>query len=314
MNYKQLNYTITIWREKSFSKAAKKMKISQPAISQQLINLEEYLGFVIFDRQSNPLIPTQRGLAFLLEAEKLNLQFKQLNEYGLSLENNQQGDLILGIIPTISSFLISLFINDFREKHPDINLSIVEMKTEGIVEGLLDRTIHAGIIATPIKSRVKFSKSVLFYEKFQIFCSEEHPFFELDEIALQKPHYKDLWVLREGNCFSNQVINICNLDKFYNQNLQYACDSIDALMRVVNHCGGFTFIPELATLDMSEEEELKLRVIKGKESVREISMIYIKNEPNAPLLELISKSIRGNLPKRMLTKDNKRVVPTDVDL
>jgi len=314
MNSTQLKYAISIWREKSFSKAAKKHNISQSAISQQISKLEEQLGFILFDRITNPLIPTIDGKAFLSEAKKLMIQFNQLNDFGKGIEDKKKGDLTLGIIPTISSFLISLFASDFRINYPEVNLKIIEMKTEVILEGLIDRTIHAGIIATPISTNLKYKKIPLFYEKFQIYCSDDHPFYEQKKIAIQQPSYDDLWILNEGNCFSNQVISVCKLDSRFKNNLQYNCDSIDALRRIVDYCGGFTFIPELATINLPNEKESNVKEIKGKENVREISMILFKNEPNINLINLICQSIKKNLPKRMLDKSNKKIVPTHMSI
>jgi len=314
MKYDQLKYAIAVWREKSFSKAAKKYHISQSAISQQLMRLEEHLGFLLFDRFTSPLTPTLDGKLFLAEAEKLMIQFYQLDDFAKGLENNKKGDLIIGIIPTISSFLISLFANDFIKKYPEVNLNIIEMKTDIILKGLVDRSIHAGIIATPISTNIKYQKIPLFYEKFQIYCSDDHSFYHQDEIAIQQPSYDDLWILNEGNCFANQVISVCKLDDRYKNNLQYHCDSIDALCRIVDYCGGFTFIPELATIDLPSNKESNVKEISGKETVREVSMIQLKNEPNSNLIKLISTDIKNNLPKRMLDKSNKKVIPTNINI
>jgi LysR family hydrogen peroxide-inducible transcriptional activator len=279
-----------------------------------LSKLEEHLGFLLFDRFTKPFVPTVSGKTFLIEAERMMIQFYQLNDFSKGLETKRKGDLIVGVIPTISSFLISLFAHDFREKHPQVNLTIIERKTELILEGLLDRTLHAGIVATPISSTMKYQKISLFYEKFQIYFSDNHHFYSQDEISIQQPSYDDLWILNEGNCFSNQVISVCKLDIRYKDNLEYLCDSIDSLCRIVDYSGGFTFISELATINLPREKEANVKEISGKEKVREISIIHLKNEPNLQLIKLIGHSIKNNLPKRMLDKTNKKVIPTSINL
>lgn len=276
MNFNQLLYAVNVWKKASFSKAGLKFNISQSAISQQISKLEDELGFLIFDRLRQNLSPTKNGLIFLQEAQQLLLSFNRLQDFGKNLNLDHKGKLNVGIIPTLSSYLVALFFEEFNRNYPKIDLSIFEMRTESIMNGLLDRSLDTGIIATPIKTRLKFESKTLFYEKFFVYSAIEYPFYDQKSVVLDPSCYNDMWVLQEGNCFSDQIVNICQLGNDFKQNLSYSCDSIEALRRIVDQRNGFTFIPELATITISADDENKIKNISGPEFVREISMIYLK--------------------------------------
>ncbi|MEZ5042800.1 MAG: hydrogen peroxide-inducible genes activator [Saprospiraceae bacterium] len=316
MNIQQLEYALLLRKTGSFSAAAKKVHITQSAISQQITKLEQELGFVLFDRQSKPIVLTANGEKFLERAQNVLLEVHQLRDFAMQIEEEVKGALTIGIIPTLSPYLTPLFINNLSKKYPDIKLTIKELMTKDIVRGIMERELNGGIISTPISTTLKFQYQSLFYEKFYILLSPEHHLYKQDTIDLSQIDLDQLWLLNEGNCFSDQVNNMCQLDrsKRIETTLSYESNSIDALRRIVENRGGITFLPELATLNVPAEQEEMIKEIKGPPRAREISLIYVKGEPKINLLDRLAETIRLSLPAPILNKGDKVLVKTNIKI
>ena len=136
-----------------------------------------------------------------------------------------------------------------------------------------------------------------------------------DSIQLAAVDYQKLWLLNEGNCFRNQINNFCNLSEIRkNKAFVYRSNSIDALIRIVDTKGGYTILPELTTLSLSEEQEENLRPIAGKPFAREIGLIIREKNNKKILIDQLADCIRTNIPKPMLSPKGLSVVDPDIHL
>jgi LysR family hydrogen peroxide-inducible transcriptional activator len=314
MNKPQLEYALALQKHGNYSKAAKHLGITQPALSLQIKKLESSLGIYLFDRSKKPLSVTFEGVKFLTKAQAVVNQFTQLESFAQSLKEDFAGEIVVGIIPTLSPYLVPLFIGSLNEKYPLLKVTIKEAITEQIIEGVTNGEIQLGIVATPIITSRKFDIQPLFYESFQLFISDDHPLSSQKTIDLDNITPDDIWLLKEGNCFRDQVNNICGFSKknSSNQKFTYESNSIEALCRIVEYQGGITFLPELSTIHLSEEREDMLKDISGHKRVREISMLSIPNETRIRFIEKIKESIQSNIPSSMLSDQNREVIDTGV--
>lgn len=311
MTLKQLEYAIALGNLGSYGRVAKSMGVSQPAVSLQIQALEEELGIKLFDRNTKRVEATVNGALFLQKAQSLLTELKHLEDFALQLSEEVQGDLCLGIIPTLSPFLVPLFVDELNKRYPKINLRIKEAITEEILQGVKDGSLHGGIISTPIQSKSNIEIQPIFYERFYLYISDRHELFKLDKIAVKEIDFNDIWMLKEGNCFMDQVTNICAVDFQKNGSLIYESNNIDALRRIVEYKGGITFMPELATLTIPADQEEMLKDIKGIEKVREVSLIHLKSEVRRNLLNSVMETIQDSIPKHMLSKEKKEIVKTN---
>lgn len=314
MNIQQLEYALLVQKTASFSRAAFQSKLTQSAISQQIRSLEEEIGFPLFDRQSKPIRPTVDGQLFLEKANEIALGINQLKEFAATLSEEVKGAITVGIIPTLSPYLTPLFIGNLKKEYPDLNLNVREMVTADIIRGLMNRELNAGILATPIKTKLKLQFEAIFYEKFYLYVSPRNTYFNQSELPLELVHDQNLWLLKEGNCFSDQVSNLCGLAPELNETIpiHYTSNSIDSLRRIVDQTDGITFLPELATLNVPAEQEECIKEIEGAPRVREISLVYLKNEPKLHLAQSLVKLIKESVPKKMLTCDKKSLVKAEI--
>jgi LysR family hydrogen peroxide-inducible transcriptional activator len=300
---------VMLRQQGSFSQAAQKLRISQPALSIQIQNLEEELGFKLIDRGKRPLRLTSEGEVFYLKSLEILKMTEQLKTISLELSEEIKGVLKVGMIPTLAPYLVSLFIGELGSLYPGLQVEIIEMKTEDIVKELKTGGLDCGILSTPVDaSGVIFEP--LFYERFFAYISENFRLFKDSRIKIEELDEREIWYLEEGNCFRNQVNSICRIGKQNpaEQNLLYRSNSIESLRRIVENQNGMTFIPELATINIPPDLEDLIREIEGEQPVREISVVTPKNYSKERQVDALKKVILKNIPKRMLLKPEGWVV------
>lgn len=317
MTLQQLEYTVKLAQYLSFKRAAHEIGISQPALTMQIQKFEDELGFMLFDRSKRKVEITDKGKYIIEKALILLNEAQQIYKLAERLNDEVSGELNIGIIPTLAPYLVPLFINQLNSRFDRLKINIKEALTEEIILDLKSGVLDGGIVSTPIKSSYHFQTETLFYEGFKVFVSHEHTLFDKQEIKIQDISMGDVWLLKEGNCFRDQVNNICELngakiesqkrDLFY-----FESNNIESLCRIVEFKGGITFLPELTTLHISAEKEDMIKEIAGDKKVREISMLYLNNHVRVEDLKSFADIIKGNIPKHLLKKGNSQAVPTNI--
>jgi LysR family hydrogen peroxide-inducible transcriptional activator len=313
MTINQLDYALALAKYGSFKYAADKRGISQPALSMQMQKLEEEIGIRIFDRTSFPVKITTDGELFLERAQEIVAAAHRLSEFSERLNEDFNGEIKIGIIPTLGPFLVPLFADQLLRDYPHFRMDIHEIITEKVVNGVRSGDLDAGIISTPINV-YGITAIPLFYEKFYIYSTDEQLTNDIS-VNLNKIRYENLWLLEEGNCFRDQINNFCDLNKIRkNKQFVYRSNSIDALIRLVDTKGGMTILPELSTLSLSEEQEENVKSIAGKPKAREIAIIVPRNYDKERYIDKLKTYIRNNIPKSMLTSAGMEIVDPEINI
>jgi len=314
MTLQQLRYALALNKYGNYKKAARSIGISQPALTLQIQKLEATVGITLFNRKTKIIQPTEDGERFLEKAQTLVTQAAQLQDFAIELREEFAGEIAIGIIPTLAPYILPLFISELHQSYPQLKVHIEEAITEDIIDEIKASNLHGGIIATPIQSKTPFQINPLFYEKFLLFVSYLHPLYPKDAIAVDEIPLKDLWLLREGNCFRDQVNNICEIAKVRSAKslFYYESNSIEALCRVVEHKAGITFLPELTTLHLGGERESMIKKIADQKYIREISMMYLPSETRRGTLDEVAKVIQRNIPKHMLDPGELKPLATHI--
>ena len=136
MTIQQLEYLIAVDKHRHFGNAAESCFVTQPTLSAQLGKLERDLGVILFDRSKMPVIPTEIGVQIIAQAKRVLSESKGIFELVAHLKGDISGVVKLGIIPTLAPYLLHLFIRNFVEKYPKVNLVVQEMVTEEVVKKL----------------------------------------------------------------------------------------------------------------------------------------------------------------------------------
>ena len=301
MTLTQLEYVISIADSGSFVEAAKKCFVTQPALTTQVKNLEQELGVILFDRTKKPISPTDVGRQVIEQAREVIYNSRKISDVVTDYTTDIKGDLSLGIIPTVSPYLVPLFINEFNQEVPKVNLNVEECITEEILQRLKIGDLDVGIIATPAAAKGVVNYP-LYYEEFFGYVSENHPLYYKESIEAAKIKSGELWLLKEGNCFRNQVVNVCNPsgDVEFHEHFRYESHSIESLKAIVSVKSGVTLIPELALGNLIKSHEKRIKKISDIHPYREISLVMSKHMLKKRLIDRLREVILNTVPKHML--------------
>lgn len=301
----QLQYVLAVERYRHFGKAADACHITQPTLSQQIQKLEDELDIIVFDRIQKPIIPTEEGRVFIQQAKLVVREFQRLVYRSKKGAEGLEGEFRLAIIPTIASFLIPFFVRHFSQACPRVELFIEELKTDTILEELKADRLDGAILATPLPQQ-GLKEHPLFYESFLLYLSEGHPLLKNKTLSREDLDGAQMWMLQDGNCFKNQVASFCSISPRQDtvlKNIHFQSGSLQTLRNLVRTGEGYTMIPYLMTLLMSDEERKNhVRSFRSPVPTREVSFVYRRDHWKLDMIAAIEKSIVASLPKGLSSK------------
>lgn len=310
MTLTQLEYIIAVDTYRHFSSAADTCHVTQPTLSMQIQKLEDELGMLIFDRSKQPVVPTETGQLILSQAREVVQAARRIPEIVRDANNDLSGELRLGIIPTLAPYLLPYFIGSFIEKRPAVTIQIQELMTEQIVERLRNGLLDVGLVVTPLQESGLYEQP-LFHEPFVLYSSDNQPLAQKEVISTTDLHSDGLWLLTEGHCFRDQVMNLCGSERSangYSPSLHYETGSLETLIKLIDKQGGFTLLPYLATLDLDDTHRKRLRPFMDPQPVREVSLVVHRRFLKRKLIDTLQREIIAHLPKELLIPKRNKVI------
>lgn len=150
MNSRQLQYAVLLSEIRNFSQVAEKLNITQPALSKQILSLEKELGTQLFDRERNPVTLTASGEYFIREAKELLYRQTQLTKSMEQFSNGDKGQLVIGITPFRSAYLISEAVKKVRDKFPGVEIKLAEEGSEVLRKDAAEGKFDFAVINLPV--------------------------------------------------------------------------------------------------------------------------------------------------------------------
>lgn len=309
MNLQQLEYIVAVDTHRHFEKAAEHCFVTQATLSAMIKKLEQELDVVIFDRSKQPVVPTELGKSIIEQARVVLRETAQLQQMSKTAKTGLQGELKIGIIPTLAPYLLPLFLTDFLKKYPAVKLKIVEQTTEHLLQLLATDKLDVGIMATPLTEK-GFSEKHLFYEEFKVYVSQGNKSLKKKYILAEDIDVSKLWLLEEGHCLRSQVLNLCEIQKQQAivHHLDYETGSIESLLKITEMNGGITIVPNLAALQFKKSESDRLRHFKPPVPVREISLVTYRHFVKKGLLQLLETEIMQAVKPHLNSKTETDVI------
>lgn len=300
MTLQQLEYILAVNQFRHFAKAAEYCRVTQPTLSAMIQKLEEELEAKIFDRSQQPVCPTPVGTRIIEQAHQVLVEAGRIKNIIEEEKHSLTGTFKLGILPTIAPYLLPRFFPQLMKKYPELDIRVVEMKTNDIKKALQTEEIDAGIVAS-LNGMDDFFQTPLFYEQFYAYVSREDTLWDHNVIRTSDLTGEQLWLLDEGHCFRDQLVRFCQLKAARASQLAYHLGSMETFMRMVESGKGVTFIPELAVLQLGEIQKELVRPFAIPCPTRQIVMLTNRNFIRSTLKEALTQEIQKAVPKEMLT-------------
>lgn len=305
----QLQYLTAVDSYRNFVKAAESCFVTQPTLSMQIQKLEEHLGVKLFDRSRLPVVPTQIGVEVIAQARIILNEAAKIEQIILDMKGEVKGEIRVGLIPTLGPYLAPLFAPQLIKAYPEVNITLVENTTKELVEMLRTEQIDCALMAGPVENESELYAKSLFFESFVAYTHENSSYYLMKRIKTEEINTRDLWLLNEGHCLRNQVINLCR-DKgtAMSGRIEYDSGSLDSLIRMVDKNRGLTILPELAVRDLSEKRKEKVREFTGVIPSREIKLYTHRAFPKQILLNALVDSLNQVIPDSMKNKKERMVI------
>ena len=293
MTITQLQYVLAVAEHKNFTLAAEKCFVTQPTLSMQIQKVEEELKIQIFDRTKKPIQLTDIGQKIVNQAKNIVNEADRMKDIVEQQKGFIGGEFRLAIIPTIMPTLLPMFLNTFIKKFPKVKLIIEELNTDEIILKLKNGNLDAAIAATPLSDE-KLKEIVLYYEPFVAYIPEKHRIADKKEIEVSDLNLDEILLLQDGHCFRDGILNLCkNQDVKSLNTFQIQSGSFETLIKLADEGLGLTLLPYLHTLDLKENDKLKLKHFKDPKPGREISLIFPKTELKIQIIDALKQTISG---------------------
>ncbi len=215
----------------------------------------------------------------------------QLKEMVSDEVESLKGEFKIGVIPTVSPFLIPHFTRGFIENYPETKLDISEMQSASIISALAKGTIDVGILVTPLNEA--FIREIPLYNEPFVFYGNEQMKMK-SKISLEDLQgLENLWLLKSGHCFRNQLLNLCGQTQD-ERTIQFQSGSIETLKKMVQTYGGYTLIPELSVAKGD-----KVSHFKKPKPIREVSLVVHQSFSKEGLIDAMKEEILRVIPKSL---------------
>jgi len=263
----------------------------------QVQKLEEELDILIFDRSKKPIGITEVGTKIVAQAKNIVNESNRIKDIVDQEKGFIGGEFRLGIIPTVMPTLLPMFLKTFINRYPKVNLILKEKSTDHLIRDLQDGHLDAAIAATPLE--IEYIKErPLYYEPFVGYVPENHRLGKMNKLNPDDLDINDILLLRDGHCFRENIINLCNAPKHFKEDhFQLQSGSFETLVNLSNEGLGMTLLPYLNTLELDDRKKQNLKLFENPSPAREISLIYHKSELKIQITDalhdIISSVVRG---------------------
>ena len=303
MTLQQLEYIVAVYRTRHFVKAAEACGVTQPTLSAMIQKLEAELDVKLFERSSQQVMPTAIGKVVVEQAWKVLNRARKLKDIVAEEKKSLTGTFRLGILPTIAPYLLPRFFPRLMRENSSLEIRVVEMKTADIRRSIDRGEIDAAVMVDT-GDLDDYALTTLFYEQFLAYVSPSDQLSAKKSIKTSDLSNELLWLLDEGHCFRDQLVKYCQLKAAKTSQSAYSLGSIETFMRIVENGQGMTFIPELATMQLTPTQKELVRPFAIPIPTREVVMATSKSLVRQSLLDMIVGQIRNSVPEKMLKLNN----------
>lgn len=311
MTITQLEYVVAVATYKSFVAAAEKCFVTQPTLSMQIQKLEDELGIKIFDRNKHPIAVTDMGTIIVSQAQIVLAECERIQELINVQQKMLSGVFRFAAIPTVAPNILPSLLETYPKAYPNVKLQVKELETHQVIAALRNNEIDAALVSTPLEQN-GIKEYPLFYEPFVGYFAEGEPALKKRMIVPEDIALDRIWLLNEGHCMRNQIINLCSdqIQKLQAERpYRYESSNIETLRKMVEKNGGMAILPELATLEFNEDRIDNIRYFEAPEPVREISLVTSSHFVKDSVLQSLTDEILKLVPEKMrVQKKNRKIL------
>ncbi len=289
---KQLRYLIELEKHGHFGKAAEACFVSQSAFSVAIRELESTLGTQLFDRTNKSVTITAMGQEIVVQARLVIRDLEALMDMARVSSEPLSGKLRLGVIPTISPFLLPKILPKLRSHFPQLQLFLQEDTTQRVYERLMSGELDLILIAFPYELR-NVEKMKLFNDQFLLAYKAGSQFIDSQKVTVEHLQSESILLLEDGHCLRDHALSACKIRNL-NKVSHFAASSLLTLIEMVEADLGVTYLPEMAKdSPMLKNTNIKTQAMP-KNSHREIGLIWRQGSARGEEFKMLGEFIKKN--------------------
>jgi len=289
LTLKQLRYLDALARHAHFGRAAEACAISQPALSQQIKELEGMVGAPLVERATRQVRLTALGEAFVERAQKILLGIDELGELARAATGPLAGRLRLGVIPTVAPYLLPQIVTALTNRFPTLEVDLREAVTKSLIADLLDARLDMALVALPI-SEPALREFALFQEDFVLVRPAADALKPVPSPEMLQA--MRLLLLEEGHCFRDQALSFCQMTDAQPRQVMEG-SSLSTLVQMVGAGMGVTLIPEMALRLETRSADVSVARFPRPSPSRTIGLVWRRTNPLKDQLMQVGAIVRG---------------------
>lgn len=245
MDFDQLKTFLEVSRQKSFSRAAVKLLVTQPSISAQILSLEKALGVRLFERGGGKVTLTAAGRVFEPFAEDCLTRLHHIGMAMADLERSPRGSLLISANDSTALYVLPTFFANFKKRYPRVSLNIMRAERSKTIESVLDREADFGIVSLPANDP-RLHAELIHEDEWVLVVPTGHPLSGSESVTLRQITQHQLLVPKSGRRREH-------LDQLFAQRdlrprIAMELDSYELLKRLVLAGMGIGFLPRINIL------------------------------------------------------------------
>jgi len=309
MNLRDLKYLVALADHRHFGKAAAACFVSQPTLSTQIRKLEEELGLPLVERAPRKVMLTPAGVDAAARARVIVAEVEQMKEAARRSRDPEAGAVRLGIFPTLGPYLLPHVIPRIRERFPQLELLLVEEKSDVLLARLREGKLDAALLALPVLDD-QLHTEFLFEEPFLLAVSAQHPLANRRQLDVQELSAQRLLLLEDGHCLRDQALEVCRLFGA-NEKSEFRATSLETLRQMVAADVGITLMPTLSVKPpVPRSDNIRLLDLVGDNPPsRRIAMAWRRSSAMNGFLEQLADQFK-HLPASLFTLSGGPLLPS----
>jgi LysR family hydrogen peroxide-inducible transcriptional activator len=289
---RQLQYIAAVAEELSFRRAAARCHVSQPSLSSQLAQVEDALGVRLFERSRKRVLVTSAGQELVERAKRLLRDADEIVRAARSTSDPLSGTIRLGILPTISPYLLPSVAPRLRARLARLRIAWLEEKTDALVTRLTDGQIEGAVVALEAELG-DVAREIVATDPFFVVTLPGHPLAKKKSaVSEAELRGQELLLLDDGHCFRNQALEACSRAR----ESEFRATSLSTLVQMVSGGAGITLIPALAVDAEARRARLHVRPLASPAAHRTIALIWRKGSSREAALRAVATQLRDSYP------------------
>ena len=294
LDIRHLRYFLAVAEAGSFSRAADRLGISQPSVSQQMRDLEAGLRVPLFQRRGKRILLTPRGLIFQEHARALLHHLENFLQELNSEPGQLRGALHLGVVPVLNVPLVPHLLGLFAANHPGISVIVEEISSTEIETALEEGRMDVGLgFVTRHSPNLRYER--LCKDEFALIVSETHPWSKRRVIPFSELHQQRLLQLPDSFVMRRMTDEICRNHQVRPRTVA-EINAIETLLRALAPLQAAALMPKIA---LRGREALKLKAIRlqGKNLGLEIGVLRLSDSAANSAVAAFTSLVKAVVPK-----------------